>query len=236
MIKKNKTNKKINKLNKLNKIKKNTKSNTKSYTKSNTKKNTTKKTHKLHKQHGASFMNNITGNIFTNTEENSQSFAQKDIITIIYNRDTPKTIMINNTSPNNVYQSTLVQSVPHIQMKDYDNHYLLVIILPGMKPQLLWAIEIQSGSKSKSILDYTLPKLKVGSRFKIIFKLHKYHKNIKETFKVGNNMPKERYTVFNELKDYLTKNNMLQAFFFKEVNIVQDKGQDITQFLSFLAK
>ena len=225
MIKKNKTKKKINKLNK---IQKNTKKNTKS--------NTTKKTHKLHKQHGSSFMNNITGNIFTNTQENPQNFAQKDIITIIYNRDTPKTIMINNTSPNNVYQSSLVQSVPHIQMKDYDNHYLLVIILPGMKPQLLWAIEIQSGTKSKSILDYTLPRFKIGSRFKIIFKLHKYYKNIKETFKVGNNMTKDRHVVFNELKTYLTKNNMLNALFFKEVAIIQDKGQDISQFLSFLAK
>jgi len=198
MIKKNKTNKKLNKLNKIKKIQKYTKKN-KSKSKSKTKtNNTNKKTYKLHKQHGASFMNNITGNIFTNTQENPQSFAQKDIITIIYNRDTPKTIMINNTSPNNVYQSSLVQSVPHIQMKDYDDfksHYLLVIILPGPKPQLLWAIEIKGGAKSKSILDYSLPKLKVGSRFKIIFKLHKYHKNIKETFKVGNNMPKERYTV-----------------------------------------
>ena len=113
MIKKYKTNKK------LNKIQKKTKKNIKKY--------------KLHKQHGASFMNNITGNLFTNTQENPQSFAQKDIITIIYNRNTPKTIMINNTSPNNVYKSSLVQTVPHIQMKDYDNHYdnhyILVIIL-----------------------------------------------------------------------------------------------------------
>jgi hypothetical protein len=232
MIKKNKTNKKLNKLNKIQK-------NTKKKTQTHKNKKTTKKTHKLHKQHGASFMNNITGNIFTNTQENPQNFAQKDIITIIYNRDTPKTIMINNTSPNNVYQSSLVQSVPHIQMKDYDDfesHYLLVIILPGPKPQLLWAIEIKGGAKSKSILDYTLPRLKVGSRFKIIFKLHKYYKNIKETFKVGNNMTKDRHVVFNELKTYLTKNNMLQAFFFKEVAIIQDKGQDISQFLSFLAK
>jgi hypothetical protein len=216
MIHKNKTNKK------LNKIPKKTKKNIKKY--------------KLHKQNGASFMNNITGNLFTNTQENSQSFAQKDIITIIYNRNTPKTIMINNTSPNNVYQSSLVQTVPNIQMKDYDNHYLLVIILPGIKPQLLWAIEIQSGTKSKSILDYTLPRYKVGSRFKIIFKLHKYYKNVKETFTVANNITKDRHGVFNELKSYLTKNNMLNATFFKEVAIIQDKGQDISQFLSFLAK
>ena len=169
MIKKYKNNKKIHK-------------NTQKNTKKNTQKHKNKKTYKLHKQHGASFMNNITGNLFTNTQENPQSFSQKDIITIIYNRDTPKSIMINNTSPNNVYQSSLVQSVPHIQMKDYDNHYLLVIILPGMKPQLLWAIEIQSGSKSKNILDYTLPRYKTDFRFKIIFKLHKYNKYIKEIF------------------------------------------------------
>ena len=192
------------------------------------------KIHKLFNQDGASFMNNITGNIFTNTQ--TQTINQQDILTIIYNRDTPKTIVINNTSPNNVYQSSLVQTVPHIQMKDYNNQYLLVIILPGVKPQLLWAIDINSGTKSKSILDYYFPRYKVGYRFKIIFKLHKYHKNIKETFKVANNITKERHNVFNELKSYLTKNNMLKATFFKEINIVQDKGQNISQFLSFLAK
>lgn len=203
-------------------------------TQKNKKKNS--KTHKLHKQNGASFMNNITGNLFTNTQTNTQGLPQKDIITIIYNRNTPKTIMINNISPSIVYQSSLVQTVPNIQMKDYDNHYLLVIILPGLKPQLLWAIEIQSGTKSKSILDYTLPKYKVGFRFQIIFKLYKYQNNIKNTFNVANNLAKDRYVVFNELKSYLTKNNMLNAVFFKEINVVQDKGQDISQFLRFLAK
>jgi hypothetical protein len=142
--------------------------------------------------------------------------------------------MINKSSPNSVYQSSFVQTVPHIQMTDYDNfgsHYILVVILPGAKPQLLWAIEIKGGAKSKTILDYVLPSYKVGFQFKILYKLHKYHKNIKETFNVANSMTKERHTVFNELKTYLTNNNMLNATFFKEVNVVQDKGQNISQFL-----
>jgi len=213
---------------------KNTKRKTKRKIKSKSKKN------KLYKQNGSSFMNNITGNLFTNTQNQNQNIKQKDIMNIIYNRDTPKMAMITYTSPNIVYQSSFVQSVPHIQMKDYDNHYdnhyILVIILPGPKPQLLWAIEIKGGAKSKSILDYYLPTYKVGVRFKMLFKLHKYNKNIKETFKVANNMTKERHTVFNELKTYFTNNNMLYALFFKEVNVVQDKGQNISQFLLSFTK
>ena len=216
-----------------------TKHRIKKYNNINKKTKTNSKTHKLYKQNGSSFMNNITDGLFTNTQPQTRNINQPDIINIIYNRNTPKTIIINNKSPNKLYQSSLVQSVPHIQMTDYDDfesHYLLVIVLPGAKPQLLWAIDIKGGSKSKSILDYDLPKYKVGLRFKIIFKLHKYHKNIKDTFTVVNNLTKERHTVFNQFKSYLTKNNMLNAFFFKEVDIVQDKGQDISQFLNFLAK
>ena len=201
-------------------------------TKTKTKKQS--KTHKLYKQNGKGFMNNITGNLFTNTNTQPQNINQKDIITIIYNRNTPKMTVINNSSPNGVYQSSFVQTVPHIQMTDYDNfgsHYILVLILPGAKPQLLWAIEIKGGAKSKSILDYVLPRYKDGFQFKILFKLHKYHKNIKETFNVANSMTKERHSVFNDLKSYLTNNNMLNATFFKEVNVEQDKGQNISQFL-----
>ena len=207
-------------------------------------KKTYKKTkkNKLYKQNGASFLNNISGSIFTNTQSKpksykySQSINQYDIITIIYNRNSDKTVVINNTSPNILYQSSFVQTVPNIQMKDYNNHYLLVVILPGPKPRLLWAIEIKSGAKTKSILDYSLPRFQIDFRFKILFKLYKYYKNVKETFKVSNNLTKERHTVFNELKSYLTKNNMLRTSFYKEVNIIQDKGQDISQLLNFLAK
>ena len=221
-------------------VKKNIKKNIKKYTKNKS------KTRKFYKQNGYGFLNNISGNIFTNkppqpqTQTNTKYKNQKDIITIIYNRDTPKTIIINNTSPNNLYQSSFVQTVPNIQMRDYSNHYnshyLLVTILPGIQPKLLWAIDITGGAKSKSILDYYLPRYRSQIRFKILFKLYKYPKNITETFKVANNMTKERHTVFNELKTYLTKNNMLYAHFFKEVNVVQDKGQNISQFLTFLAK
>lgn len=229
-----------------NKTKSKRKSERKSKTQTRTKTKSRSKTNKhtsrfrLYKQNGSSFMNNITGSLFTNTNTQTQSINKPDLINIIYNRNTPKMIMINSSSPHTIYQSSLLQTVPHIQMKDYnshyDNHYLLLIVLPGEKPQLLWAIDIKGGAKSKSILDYDLPKYKVGLRFKILFKLHKYNKNIKETFTVANNITKERHTVFNELKTYLTKNNMLNALFFKEVDIVQDKGQTISQFLSFLAK
>ena len=102
----------------------------------------------------------------------------------------------------------------------------------------MWAIEINNGAKIKSILDYYIPRYQDGFRFKILFKLHKYQNNIKETetFKVDNNMSKERHVLFNELKNYLTKNNMLIALFLKEVDIIQDKGQNISQFLNMLAK
>lgn len=218
MIKKNKTNKKS--------IKKSLKKSNK------TRKN---KLNKVNKQNGSSLFN-IATDMISNTKPLKQNY--QDIITIIYNRNTPKTIMLNSTSPNTLYQSSLVESVPHIQMKDYENHYLLVIILPGIKPQLLWAIEIKNGAKIKSILDYYIPRYQDGFRFKILFKLHKYQNNIKETetFKVDNNMSKERHVLFNELKNYLTKNNMLIALFLKEVDIIQDKGQNISQFLNMLAK
>ena len=210
----------------------------KKYIKTKTKTKTKTKKNIIHKQHGASFMNNIAGNFFSQSQEqpNIKTINQPDLITIIYNRNTPKTIVINNTSPNTPYQSSFIQTVPNIQMKDYNNHYLLVIILTGIKPKLLWAIEINSGAKTKSILDYDFPRYKSGIQFKIIFKLYKYHKNIRETFTVANNIMKDRHNAFNDFRNYLTKNNMLNTAFFKEVNIVQDKGQNVSQFLKFLAK
>ena len=77
---------------------------------------------KVNKQNGSSLFSIATDMILnTNTQTLKQNY--QDIITIIYNRNTPKTIMLNSTSSNTLYQSSLVESVPHIQMKDYKNHY-----------------------------------------------------------------------------------------------------------------
>ena len=113
-------------------------------------------------------------------------------------------------------------------MQDF-NHFILVLILPGDKPQLLWAVELNMGSKKRSLINYYVPTYNEGFRFKIVYKLYRYPDNIKQTFTINNNMTEDREQEYNEFNNYITTNNMVEPKFVKEVNIIQDKGSNLGQ-------
>ena len=217
---------------------------------------------KLYKQNGSGFdiLGTVSGALFTNTKKRNMTVkipgsnlftttkhtmkrliqpqlqkTQPDIITIIYNYRTSKEMIINYKSINKLYQSSYVQTVPYIQMKSI-HYFFLVIVLAGMKPKLLWAIDLNNGSKSRSILDYDLPKFHVGVKFKLMIKLYKYPDTIINTLNIVNKDKTVRDKSYNELHNYILKNNILKPIFYKEMTIIQDKGSSIDNIFNSIIK
>ena len=120
------------------------------------------------KQNGSGVFNNVASLVFTNTKKRNMSVRvpgsklvqtykqqfknfqsdkqpiKQDFLKIIYNYRTPKQFIINKDNTNKIFESSYVLTVPHIQIYDI-KHYLLVLILPGIKPKLLWAIDLKNG-------------------------------------------------------------------------------------------
>ena len=217
---------------------------------------------KLYKQNGSGFdiLGTVSGAIFTNTKKRNMTVRlpgsklftttkqnmkriitpqiqtkQPDIITIIYNYTSSKDIIINYNSINKLYQSSYVQTVPYIQMKSI-HHFFLVILLAGIKPKLIWAIDLNNGSKSRSILDYMLPKFNVGVKFKLIIKLYKYPDTINNTLNIIHKGETVRDKAYNELRNYILKNNIVNHIFYKEINVIQDKGSSIDNIFNRILK
>ena len=218
----------------------------------------THKTHKTNKykhtkkQNGSGVFNNVAGLVFTNTKkrnmtvrvpgaklvqtykeqlkniysEKKNTNLNKDFLKIIYNYRTPKQFIVNENI-NKLFESSYVLTVPHIQIYDI-KHYLLVLILPGIKPKLLWAIDLKNGSKIKTILNYLVPKQSLNQKYKLLFKLYRYPDNIINTFSLKDSIVIKRRKAYRKLQKYLIKYNMENKVILTEqLSVIQDKGSGI---------
>ena len=199
-------------------------------------------------------MSSLAGQVFTNTHTKSgrigfpgsrfiygtsnkvksltENNEVKELITITYNYRTPKQFIVDKESINKVFESSMVETTPHIQIT-HNNYYILVMILPGIKPKLLWAIEFKNGTKLKTILNYLLIKQPINQMYKLLFKIYKYPNNIKNTFILKNSMMIKRHKAYNRLQKYLKLHNMENSIMLqKQINIRQDKGSGITNILT----
>lgn len=243
-------------------IKRQTKINKNRLCKSKSKLQKNKKTLKnIYKQNGNGILDVISSQIYSNTGKrnltssglpgsrfvkNSKNLMKSfipngnikanDVFSIFYNYKSPYQITINNKTIKKTYNSSSVQSSPYIQMYDHNN-LILVMILPGQKPRLMWALEFKYGSKSKTILNYLLPKFIEGQDYKLLFKLYRYPINIKEKFSVIDSNSPKRKKAFRKFQNYLNKNNMINSSIdFKEINVRQDKGSGIENIFDKLMK
>jgi hypothetical protein len=211
------------------------------------------------KQNGSGVFNSMAGLVFTNTKKrnmtvhipgskliktykqqiknlqlnNKNKYKNQNLLKIIYNYRTPKQFIVNENL-NNLFESSYVLAVPHIQIYDI-KYYLLVLILPGIKPKLLWAIELNNGSKLKTIINYLLPKQPIDQKYKLLFKLYKYPDNSVNPFKLKDSMLINRKKAYRKLQKYLIKYNMENRLILtEEISVIQDKGSGIDNIISKL--
>ena len=229
-------------------------------TKKKTKVSKSYKVSKTYKQSGHGVFNTISGQIFRNTkkkdlsgklpgsgifnsfksltqpQQQTQIQKQNNILTIMYNYRTPYQIIITNNSIDKTFESSRLLSVPHIQI-DSIKQFLLIMILPGIQPKLMWGVEFKYRSKVKTVINYLLPKYTVNFKYKLIFKLYKYPDNIKKTFSLIDISTSKRKNAYRKLNKYLVRHNMLKSSIaFKEINVIQDKGSDINTIFKELIK
>jgi hypothetical protein len=245
VLKPSKNSQKTNKTNKINKIKTSKQSN-QSITQNRT-------------QYGSGVFNTMSGLVFTNTKKTDYSVSLpgsqllstskqqlKNIMTkkntsisffkIIYNYRTPKEHTIEKNTITPLYQSSAVFTVPHIHI-NHIKHFLIVMILPGVKPSLLWAIDFKNGSKLKTIIDYSLPKFAIDYKFKLVFNIYKYPDNTINSFRLKNSMIMKRKKAYRKFKKYLIKKNMEKSLIgTKTIEVIQDKGFDINNILKKVVK
>lgn len=238
----------------------------KRYTKKQTKKQynrqlkrQTKKVINNYNLNGSGFLNTVSKQIFSNTQTKNyttrfpgsgfikttkdlvsslatSSSQLPNILTILYNYKTPYQIIITNKNVKNVLESSKVITAPHIRI-DNNSHFILVMILPGVKPKLMWAVEFNQRSKINTIINYLLPIYNVGQRYKLLFKLYRYPNNIKKPFVLVDIATKKRKRAYNKLQKYLTRHNMLNSSIdYKELTIRQDKGSSVDDILTSLIK
>lgn len=210
-------------------------------------------------QYGSGVFNTMAGLVYTNTKKTDYSVSLpgsqllstskqqlKNIMTkkntsisffkIIYNYRTPKEHTIEKNTITPLYQSSAVFTVPHIHI-NHIKHFLIVMILPGVKPSLLWAIDFKNGSKSKTIIDYTLPKFAIDYKFKLVFNIYKYPNNTINSFSLKNSMIMKRKKAYRKFKKYLIKKNMENSLIgSKTIEVIQDKGFDINNILKKVVK
>jgi hypothetical protein len=215
--------------------------------KSNKQNNITKqnnKSNKRNKQKGSSILNTMGSSMFTISKKKNfsspfQKFTKnpldrfsgnqkkKELLTINYNYKTPSQFIIND---NNFYLSSKILIAPHVQLTNFVDQFLLVMILSGIKPKLLWACNFKFGSKNGSVIGYLVPQQPIGSVSTVIFKLYKYPPNTVDIFKIKNSMVVKRRKAFRKLKKYLRHHNMENSVVVtKQISVRQDKGTDITR-------
>jgi len=242
--------------------KKNNKHKTSKYKRSNYKTSKYKTSKNKKTQNGSGILNSMAGVVFTNTKQRNMTskipgtklietykeqlkniYSEKkntnphqELLIIIYNYRTPKQIIINKDNINKIIESSYVSTVPHIQIYDI-NHFLFVIILPGVKSKLLWAIELKNASKLKTLIDYLLPKQPLNQIYQLLYKLYRYPNNITTPFSLKENIIIKRSKAYRKLQTYLIKNNMTKSIIVsKQISVRQDKGSNIDNIFSKLMK
>jgi len=219
-------------------------------------KSQSKKT-KLHnrKQYGSSIFNTFTGQVFLNTGKKNltthipgSQFMQKstqsmkylqtgknptaDLLSIFYNYKTPNQLIINKSTLNTIYQSARLMVAPQIQINN-NKRFLLVMILPGAQPLLLWAINFNNRSKLNTIISYLVPKQPVNQIFKLLFKLYRYPEQNTINFAINDSMGITRQNAFINLTNYIKNNQMLgSAVVLYTITVQQNKGDNMSTFFS----
>lgn len=217
----------------------------------------TKKYNKKHKyaytQKGSSFLNTMGSSLISiNKKKNystpkffqkasrnpfnsfTKNKTSKELLTINYNYRLPTQFIIKS---NNLYLHSKLLTSPHVQLTNFTDQFLLVMILSGVKPKLLWACNFKFGSKNGSVIGYLLPQQPMGSVSTVLFKLYKYRPNTLKIFKIKNSMVVKRRRAFRKLKKYLHHHNMENSVVVtKQISVRQDKGTDITRLFTKLTR
>ena len=224
----------------------------------NTNKKTSKKITKPNNnfartQKGASILNSVGASMFSISNKKNYSTPKlfhktsvnpfqrfsgtqkpKELLTINYNYRTPAQFTL---TPNTFYLSSKLLAAPHVQLSNFTDQFLLVMILSDIKPKLLWACNFKYGSKVGSAsIGYLLPQQPIGTISTILFKLYRYPPNTFNTFKIKSSMVIKRRKAFRKLKKYLHHHNMENSVVVtKQISVRQDKGTDITRLFTQIA-
>jgi hypothetical protein len=225
--------------------------------KNTSKKNTSKKIIKKNKkyitQKGSSVLNTVGSSMFSISQKKNYSTPsmfktasknpfdrfsgtqqKKELLTINYNYRLPSQFII---TPNTLYLHSKLLTSPHVQLTNFTDQFLLVMILSGIKPKLLWACNFKFGSKNGSVIGYLVPQQPMGSISTILFKLYKYPPNTINIFKIKNSMVVKRRRAFRKLKKYLRHHNMENSVVVtKQISVRQDKGTDITRLFTQITR
>ena len=134
------------------------------------------------------------------------------------------------------YISSKILTAPYVEIANKDL-CLLVMILTGIKPKLLWACNFKFGLKNGSVIGYLVPQQPMGSVSTILFKVYKYPPNTINFFKIKNSMVIKRRKAFHKLKKYLRHHNMENSIITtKQISVRQDKGTGITRLFTKITK
>ena len=207
------------------------------------------------KQYGSSILNKFAGQVFSNTGKRNltvsipgSQFVKKTkksikylqngksedtaLLSIFYNYRTPYQININKATLNTIYQSGRLMIAPHIQINNH-NRFLLVMILPNIKPKLLWALNFNNRSKLDTIISYLIPQHPINQIFKLVFKLYRYQEHVITKFAIKDSMVIKRRKAFRKLNNYVNTNKMMNSVVaLYTINVIQDKGDSMSKFFS----